>query len=145
MSFKETIQEAIDAIKDGILNITKEMQSGETVETIHVRKDSNFSNTHTIVVNGSHIFTSDKCIAINIEGDVHSVDTNGSVHCNDVTGDINTNGSVHCGNVGGDVDTNGSVTCENVEGSIDTNGKVTANNVKGDIDTTGKVIVNSRG
>lgn len=144
MNIKQRFQDALDIMKNGIVTITKEMQSEESVKTIHVRKDR-VSSCSTITINGTHIFTSDSCISINIEGDVHTVDTQGSVTCNDVTGSINTNGSVNCGDVTGNVDTNGSVSCGDVGGDIDTNGRVTANNVKGDIDTMGKVIVNSRG
>ena len=145
MSLKETIQNAIDTMKDGILNITEEMQSEESVQTIHIRKDRKFGSTQTIVINGNCTFTSDNCIAINIEGDVHSVDTQGSVTCRNVTGDIKTMGSVHCDDVGGKVDTQGSVKCGDVNGSVKTMGSVKANNVKGDIDTMGKVTINSRG
>ncbi len=145
MNIRSRIQEALDTIKDGVLNITKDIQSEETVKTIHVRNNGSFSSKQSIIINGSHTFTSDNCLAINIEGDVHSVDTQGSVTCKDVTGNISTMGSVRCGTVGGKVDTQGSVRCGDIEGSVNTMGSVTANNVKGDIDTMGRVTVNSKG
>ena len=144
MNIKQRFQDALDIMKNGVVTITKEMQSEESVKTIHVRKNI-VSSCSTITINGKHIFTSDSCISINIEGDVHTVDTQGSVTCNDVTGGVNTMGSVRCGNVGKNVDTQGSVRCNDVQGSVKTMGRVEANNVKGSIDTMGKVVVNSRG
>ena len=145
MNIKKNIQEALDKIKDGILNITKEMQSTESVKTIHVRKDSKYGSTQTIIINGKYTFTSDDCLSINIEGDVHSVDTQGRVECHNVTGNVDTQGRVECGDVGGKVNTQGRVTCRDIQGNINTMGKVEAHDVKGNISTMGKVVVNSRG
>lgn len=145
MSLKDNIKNALDFMKEGVLNITKEMQSSEKVESIRVIKKNSTSIVQTITVNGKHMFSTDNCISINIEGDVKTVDTQGSVTCNNVTQNINTQGSVRCDDVGGYINTQGSVRCGDVHGSINTMGRVEANNVKGDIDTMGKVIINSRG
>jgi hypothetical protein len=143
MKFNNMFQKALDTMKNGIVNITKDMQSEEKVKTIKIRKSNNM-NVSTVTINGSHIFQTSNCIQINIEGDVHSVDSQGSVTCENVTGDVNTQGSVTCHDVGGEVDTQGSVRCENVKGSISTMGSVRANDVYGDIDTMGTVTVNRR-
>lgn len=140
--FKKALEIAEDA--DGVVNVTKDMQSDENVKSIHIRNDR-VSSCSTITINGTHIFTSDNCISINIEGDVQTIDTQGSVTCHDVEGKISTQGSVTCGNVGKGISTQGSVRCGDVQGSINTMGSVNANNVKGDIDTMGRVTVNSRG
>jgi len=161
MNLKTKIKNALDSMKDGILNITREIQSTEKVESIQVRKDNkNFSSSsQTIIINGKHIFSSNNCISINVEGDVHSVDSQGSVTCQNVTGNIktqgsvtcgdvgkniDTQGSVRCGDVGGKIDTQGSVTCRDVDGSINTMGRVDANDVKGNIDTMGRVTINNK-
>ena len=143
MDFKNIIQNGLDTMKDGILNITREMQSSEKVKSIKIR--NKFGSRSSIVINGEHTFSTSNCISVNIEGNVETVDTQGSVQCEDVTGNINTQGSVTCGDVGGNIDTQGSVRCGNVEGSINTMGSVNADNVKGDIDTMGRVTINSKG
>lgn len=157
---KNMFQKALDTTEDGVVSITNDMQSEEKVEKIRVRRPNQMSSSQTIVINGRYTFTTNNCIAINIEGDVHTVDTQGSVTCENVAGNvstqgsvtcknvtknISTQGSVDCGDVGGKISTQGRVTCGDVHGNINTMGKVEANNVKGSIDTMGKVTVNSRG
>jgi hypothetical protein len=144
MSLKDSIQKALDSMKKGILNITKEMQTSERVEKIYIRnnKVTGNINTQTIIINGKYSFTSDSCINVNIEGDVHTVDTQGDVTCQDVKGSISTQGDVTCEDVGDLVRTQGDVTCRNVENGVRTMGDVICQNVNGPINTMGDVNVN---
>lgn len=59
-----------------------------------------------------------------IYGNVEHLECEGSVHCNDIKGDIKAGGSVSCDNVGGNINCGGSVSCDNVKGSIVAGGSV---------------------
>lgn len=81
-----------------------------------------------IVVNGVDVtnkIPDGKRFDIRIEGDCRSVESDGTVTCHDVKGDVTANGNVNANNIGGDIDANGAVTCNVVNGSIDANGRVT--------------------
>lgn len=61
---------------------------------------------------------------IYVYGNVENIKCEGSVHCNDVKGDIKARGSVSCDNVGGNINCEGSVSCDNVKDSIIVGGSV---------------------
>jgi len=147
MSLKESIQTALDAMKKGVLNITEQMQSSERVKSIHVRKERLYekrdctSGNSTIIINGSYKYRSSKCININVEGDVQTVDTQGDVTCQNVTGDISTQGDVTCKDVGNSISTQGDVTCRDIGRGISTMGDINCHNVNGPITTMGDVTI----
>lgn len=163
MSLKDSITKAIKNATNKVAKITKEMMEEEPVKKIHIRK--NFQSCEqTITINGEYVFktNSDECISIVVEGNVDTIDTQGSVEVKgDVSGDISTQGSVECGNVGGDIQTQGSVRCQDVGRGVHTQGRVECNNilsggietmggvdvqgsVSGDIDTMGSVTVHNK-
>lgn len=59
-----------------------------------------------------------------VEGVINKLDSDRSVNCGDVNGDVNAGGSVNCGNVGGKVNAGGSVNCDRVGGNISAGGSV---------------------
>ena len=59
-----------------------------------------------------------------LEGTIGSLTADGSVSCNDVTGDVSAGGSVKSGDVQGSVNAGGSVKCGAVGGSINAGGSV---------------------
>lgn len=61
---------------------------------------------------------------IYIYGNVENIECEGSVHCNDVHGDIKAGGSINCDDVGGDISCGGSVNCDNIRGSVIAGGSV---------------------
>jgi hypothetical protein len=62
--------------------------------------------------------------SIIIEGNVENIETDLSVSCNNVKGDIKAGGSINCDNVGGNVTAGGSVNCDKVKGNINAKGSV---------------------
>ena len=52
---------------------------------------------------------------------------------------LNTDASVNCNNVGGDVQAGGSVNCENVSGSVHCGGSVKCNSISGNVVAGGSV------
>ena len=59
-----------------------------------------------------------------LEGTIGTLTADGSVSCNDVTGDVSAGGSVKSGDVQGSVNAGGSVKCGSVGGSINAGGSV---------------------
>lgn len=77
-------------------------------------------------------------------GDVHGdVDAGSHVSCGSVSGDVDAGGSVACGAVGGSIDAGGSVTCGAVCGDVDAGGNVECGDVGGDVDAGGNVTCKS--
>lgn len=64
---------------------------------------------------------------IYIYGNIENLECEGSVHCDDVHGNIKAGGSVNCDNVGGDINCGGSVNCDKVKGSIVAGGCIKSN------------------
>lgn len=62
------------------------------------------------------------------------VDAGRDVNCGDVEGDVDAGKTVSCGNVGGDIDAGASVSCGNVEGSVDAGTHVGCGQVGGNVD-----------
>lgn len=78
----------------------------------------------TVIIDGKNVTPDSKEIAIQIEGNVNSVNVD---CCNDInitgsTGNIKTgSGDINCGEVEGDISTgSGDVKCKNVQGRIST-------------------------
>ena len=62
------------------------------------------------------------------------VDAGRNVNCADVGGDVDAGNAVCCGNVGGDVDAGTSVSCGNVGGDVDAGSHVGCGQVGGSVD-----------
>ena len=73
-------------------------------------------------------------ITFKYDGPALNVQSHFSVHCGNVTGNVDAGSRVECGNVGGDVDAGSRVECGNVEGSIDAGSRVDCHDVGGNID-----------
>lgn len=71
-----------------------------------------------------HGKTTGGILEVHVTGTLGHLEADGSVVCNDVTGDVQAGGSVSCDNVGGTVQAGGSVSCDNVGGSIMAGGSV---------------------
>ena len=71
-----------------------------------------------------------------VGGDVKA---GGSVTCDDVYGNINAAGSVTCDDVTGDIRAGGNVTCDCVEGDIHAGGNVTCDEIHGNVQAGGDV------
>lgn len=59
-----------------------------------------------------------------LEGEIHRLEVDGSVTCNNVTGSVNAGGSVNCDKVGGNVNAGGSVNCNDVGGNVSAGGSI---------------------
>ena len=85
--------------------------------------------------------------ALNIESELSvtcdsvmgNVTAGGSVNCDDVYGDVSAQGSVACDDVKGDIRAGGSVTCDCAEGDIHAGGNVDVDEASGDIRAGGSV------
>ena len=73
------------------------------------------------------------------EGPALNVESQFSVRCDDVNGNVKAGGSVTCDEVGGSINAAGSVTCDDVNGSIRAGGNVTCDCVDGDVHAGGNV------
>lgn len=80
-----------------------------------------------------------------VEGVLGHLDTDASVQCGAVQGDVQAGGSVKCDAVHGDIDAGGSVNCGNVGGDVQCGGSVVADRVKGDLRAKGSAIVGMGG
>lgn len=74
-----------------------------------------------------------------LEGCIENIQSDASVTCQDVGGNVDAGGSVRCGNVGGSVDAGGSAQVGNVQGNVDAGGSVSASSVTGRVDAGGSV------
>lgn len=63
-------------------------------------------------------------LEISVSGTLARLDTDASVSCEDVSGDVTAAGSVNCDKVGGNVQAGGSVNCDDVGGSVTAGGSV---------------------
>lgn len=63
-----------------------------------------------------------------------SVDAGRDVSCGDVGGDVDAGSTVCCGNVSGDIDAGTSVSCGNVDGDVDAGSHVGCGQVGGSVD-----------
>lgn len=59
-----------------------------------------------------------------VYGDVGNIETDKSVNCNNVGGDVRAKGSVNCDDVRGNVEAGGSVNCDDVGGHVTAGGIV---------------------
>jgi len=73
------------------------------------------------------------------EGPALNVESQFSVRCDEVGGDVKAGGSVTCDDVNGSINAAGSVTCDDVNGSIRAGGNVTCDEVSGSIQAGGDV------
>jgi len=92
-----------------------------------------------VTVDGNKITEVDQ-VKIQWEGDLASLETDQSVSCGDVDGDVKAGGSVNCDSVGGSVDANGSANCDSVKGDVKAGGSVSCDSVGGNITAGGSVI-----
>jgi len=69
-------------------------------------------------------------VRIEVVGTVASVESDGSVDCGDVRGDVSAGGSANTGDVGGNVKAGGSVNAGNVAGKLTAGGSVNVASVK---------------
>ena len=63
-------------------------------------------------------------IKIEVVGTLASLETDITVNCEDVSGNVHANGSVNCDDIGGNLTAGGSVNCDDVGGSIVAGGSV---------------------
>lgn len=85
------------------------------------------------VING-HVFIDGKdvddkdlpktILQIEVKGDLVSLQTNASVNCGNVNGNVDAGGSVNCDKVTGDITAGGSVNCDDVGGNVVAGGSV---------------------
>lgn len=78
-------------------------------------------------------------LAIKVDGDLHSIQTDASVVCENVTGDVVARGSVSCGSVHGNVESSGSVSCDDVGGNVKAGGSVSCDDVGGSVEAGGSI------
>ena len=73
------------------------------------------------------------------EGPALNIESELSVNCDDVMGNVTAGGSVNCDDVYGSVSAQGNVACDDVRGNIQAAGNVTCDSVDGDIHAGGNV------
>lgn len=73
------------------------------------------------------------------EGSLVSLETDASVTCGDVTGDVDAGGSVTSKTVGGSVDAGGTVKCGDIRGNVNAGGSITCGKVDGNVNAGGSV------
>ena len=73
------------------------------------------------------------------EGPALNVESQFSVTCDDVQGNVHAGGSVNCDDVDGDVHAGGSVNCDCVDGNVYAGGSVNCDEINGNIQAGGNV------
>lgn len=82
---------------------------------------------HTIYIDGKKVTDKDMpetILQIEVKGTLASLETDASVNCDSVKGNVDAGGSVNCDTVGGDVNAGGSVNCDDVGGNVTAGGSV---------------------
>ncbi|UUZ75441.1 hypothetical protein LP414_27380 [Polaromonas sp. P1(28)-13] len=59
-----------------------------------------------------------------LEGTIGELNSDLSVNCNNVTGNVHAGGSVNCDDVGSNVSAGGSVNCDDIGGNVSAGGSV---------------------
>lgn len=87
-----------------------------------------------IVVRNNKVFINGKDIeavpnkkgilGIEVTGTLASLETDSSVNCDDIAGNVRAAGSVNCDDIGGDVSAGGSVNADDIGGSVTAGGSV---------------------
>ena len=78
------------------------------------------------------------------EGDLASVQSDGSVECRDVQSYVSAGGSISCGAIGGNVDAGGSINCGDIGSNADAGGSINCRDVNGEVYAGGSVIVSGK-
>lgn len=73
------------------------------------------------------------------------IDAGRDVNCGDVMGNVDSGRDISCGNVMGHVDAGGSVNCGNVEGNVDAGSSVSCGQVEGSVDAGSHVVCGNVG
>lgn len=122
----------------GLMLLGNRAFKGEKMNRITINgKTIECSGSNSVVIRNGQIIvdgeTIEKCSHnqnVIIEGNVNSLDCDGSVEVRGNTGSIDCGGSCNVtGNVEGNVDAGGSVNCKNVSGNIDAGGSVHYKNI----------------
>lgn len=72
-------------------------------------------------------------VKIEVKGTLLNLETDATVNCENVEGNVVARGSVNCDRVAGNVQAGGSVNCDNVNGDVVAGGSVNCNNIRGTI------------
>ena len=75
------------------------------------------------------------------EGPALNIESELSIYCDDVMGNVTAGGDAHCDDVRGNISARGNVTCDDVHGDIQAAGNVTCDCADGDIRAGGNVQV----
>ena len=66
-------------------------------------------------------------VEVKWEGPIAILQSDASVTCGDVGGDVSAGGSVHSGNIQGGVNAGGSINCQDISGSANAGGSIHCN------------------
>ena len=91
-----------------------------------------YPNGKSVVIRGNSIVIDGKrveenvsgVVEVKVEGTLATLETDASVSCDDVAGNVTAGGSVNCDNVMGSVQSGGSVNCDDVGGSVQAGGSI---------------------
>ena len=75
------------------------------------------------------------------EGPALNIESELSIYCDDVMGNVTAGGDAHCDDVHGNISARGNVTCDDVYGDIQAAGNVTCDCAEGEIHAGGNVQV----
>ena len=114
--FDKISEKIAKIIVNGVTHLVKDVGNNDVV----IRRNR-------IIVNGVEISSSTNIngnIKIKWEGGLVNLNTDRSVECGDISGNVDCGGSVQCGSIGGNVDCGGSVQSGHINGSVDAGGSV---------------------
>ncbi len=83
--------------------------------------------------------------SVNCDAVYGDLQAGGEVNCDDVTGNLSAGGDVNCDDVAGNVSAGGNVDCGNVEGSVTASGNADCGKVGGSVNAGGNVDCGSVG
>lgn len=77
-----------------------------------------------VKVNGKVVSESKEVLHIEVTGTLENLQTDLSVNCEDIAGDLHAGGSVNCDSVKGNINAGGSVNCDTVGGNVSAGGSI---------------------
>ena len=128
MSMKKSLFRTLISTKESIVtNATTISQSNGnvTVNGKTYKGKSVVVRNNKVIIDGKQVDDKDlpeTVLAIEVKGDLVSLETDASVNCENIKGDVDAGGSVNCGSVGGDVDAGRSDNCGLVGVDVDAAG-----------------------
>jgi hypothetical protein len=113
-----------------------------TINGKHYQGSNIVVNNDEVIIDGKRINDKDlpdTILHVEVTGGLVSLQSDASVNCKDVKGDVTSAGSVSADNIGGNVDARGSVNCDDIKGSVNAGGSINCDDIGGSVRARGSI------